>query len=279
MSPALVIGIVAIAVALTLGALFLARRVEGGWWANPGRAAGVLGASRGPFAVILAFVIFIAFQGFTDARRAAEEEATATRSLFKESDFLTGLARIQLQANLVCYARGVIHLDWPAMGAGDSSEEVDETAALLDDQLNVVHGNGARGPAFDAIFGDASRRDQARADRVASAEDEIPAPVWIVLVLGALIILLYVVLFADPAERFFSQAVMVGSVTIVIVGGLILVYFLSHPFRDQLGSITPSAMQRTLDELQTDPAFRRESSLPLTCDAEGRPQSLAVARS
>ena len=38
-----------------------------------------------------------------------------------------------------------------------------------------------------------------------------------------------------------------------------------------MGSIRPTAMERTLREFQTDPAFRRESSLPIICDAEGRP--------
>jgi hypothetical protein len=271
-SPGLVIGILVVAVGLMLGALLLARRVEGGWWANPGRAAGVLGASRGPFAVILAFVIFVAFQDFNEARKSAEEEASATRALFKESDLIEGTISPQIQANLICYARGVIALDWPAMSDGGSSQEVDETAALLDDRLNVAHVSGAEGPALDALFADASLRDQARADRIAESQDEIPGPVWIVLVLGALIILVYVVLFADARERFISQAVMVGSVTIVIVGGLLLVWFLSHPFRDQMGSIKPTAMERTLDEVQTDPAFRRESSLPFLCDAHGRPE-------
>jgi hypothetical protein len=74
-----------------------------------------------------------------------------------------------------------------------------------------------------------------------------------------------------------SQAVMVGSVTIVIVGGLILVWFLSHPFRDEMGSIKPTAMERTLDEFANDPAFRRESSLPHLCDAEGRPELPAAS--
>ena len=271
MSPGVVIGILLLAVALALWALVLARRVEGGWWQDSGRASGVLGAARGPFAVILAFVIFIAFQGYTDARHAAEQEAAATRRLFKETDLLGEFARVQIEGNLVCYARGVISLDWPAMKSGESSEVVDDTAALLDDQLNAVHVSGVRGPAIDAIFADAARRDEARADRIADAEGEIPGPVWIVLGIGALSVLAYVILFADPAERFFSQAVMVGSVTIVIVGGMALIYFLSHPFRDQMGSIEPTTMQRTLRELQTDPAFRRESSLPLTCDEEGRP--------
>jgi Protein of unknown function (DUF4239) len=271
MSPGLVIGILVLAVALALGGLVLARRVEGGWWKDSGRAAGVLGAARGPFAVILAFVIFIAFQGFNDARHDADQEASATRRLFKESELVEESVRSGMQANLICYARGVIALDWPAMHDGDSSRVVDDTAARLDDALRLVHASGAEGPAVDAIFADDAARDQARAERVAEAEGEIPGPVWIVLILGALGVLTYVILFADPEERFVSQAVMVCSVTVVMVGGLILVWFLSHPYRDEMGSIKPTAMERTLNELYTDPTFERESSLPLTCDADGSP--------
>jgi hypothetical protein len=270
-SPGLVIGILVLAVALALGGLVLARRTEGGWWKDPGRAAGVLGAARGPFAVILAFVIFVAFQGFNDARHNADQEASATRRLFKETELIDPSVEARMQANLICYVRGVIALDWPAMSDGGSSEIVDDTVARLDDVLALVHATSTEGPALDAIFADAATRDQARADRVAESEGEIPGPVWIVLIVGALGVLTYVVLFADPAERFISQAVMVGSVTVVMVGGLILVWFLSHPYRDEMGSIKPTAMERTLDQLYTDPAFRREESLPLTCDADGSP--------
>jgi len=270
-SPVVVIGILILAVALALGALALARRREGGWWQDSGRASGVLGAARGPFAVILAFVIFVAFQGYTASRDAAGREAAAVRRLFKEADLLPGLSKAQVEANLVCYGRGVVALDWPAMESGSSSPIVDDTAALIDDQLHAVHAAGARGPAIDAIFADAANRDEARADRVNDGKGEIPGPVWIVIGLGALSVLAYVILFADPAERFVSQAVMVGSVTVVIVGGLILVYFLSHPFGDAMGSLKPTAMERTLREFQTDPAFHRENSLPIICDAEGRP--------
>jgi len=270
-SPFAVVGILALAVALALGALALARRREGGWWTDSGRASGVLGAARGPFAVILAFVIFVAFQGYTASRDAAGREASAVRRLFKEADLLPGLSQAQVEANLVCYGRSVIALDWPAMKDSSSSPVVDDTAAQIDDQLHAVHTMGARGPAIDAIFADAANRDEARADRVNDGKGEIPGPVWIVLGLGALSVLAYVILFADPAEQFVSQAVMVGSVTIVTVGGLLLVYFLSHPFNDQMGSIKPTAMERTLNEFQTDPAFRRESSLPIICDAQGRP--------
>jgi hypothetical protein len=91
-------------------------------------------------------------------------------------------------------------------------------------------------------------------------------------VLGTLSVLAYVVLFADRRERFLPQAVMVGSTTVILVGGLILVWFLSHPYRDELGSIRPSAMERTLDELENDPGSRcRARTPPVT--ARGRPWS------
>jgi len=276
-SVGLIVGILVAAVALALGALALARRMEGGWWTDSGRAAGVLGAARGPFAVILAFVIFVAFQGYTDARHDAEQEASATRRLYKETDLLPHLTMVQVEADLVCYARGVVALDWPAMHGGGSSEDVDDIAAVLDDQLNQVHASGVRGPAIDSFFADSAVRDEARSNRIADSEEEVPAPVWIILIVGALVVLGYVVLFADPAERFFSQAVMVSSVTIVIVGGLILVSFLSHPFRNAMGGIKPTAMERTLHEIQTDPSFARESSLPLTCDQDGRPDTSATS--
>jgi hypothetical protein len=65
---------------------------------------------------------------------------------------------------------------------------------------------------------------------------------------------------------------MVTATTVIIVGGLMLIWFLSHPYRDEAGSIRPSAMERTVRELQSDPAFA-EPGLRLTCDARGNPPS------
>jgi hypothetical protein len=60
----------------------------------------VLGAARGPFAVILAFVIFIAFQGFNDARHYADQEASATRRL-KFNAISERLANIEAQPKVL----------------------------------------------------------------------------------------------------------------------------------------------------------------------------------
>ena len=85
-------------------------------------------------------------------------------------------------------------------------------------------------------------------------------------------ILAYVLSFADPEERFATQALMVGSVTVIMVGGPILAWFLSHPYEDQVGSVKPVAMERTLDELTHDPEFAAPA-LSVPCDANGRNSS------
>ena len=51
MSPLLVLAIILGSCAITIGLLVvLRRRQPTGWWVDPGRAAGVLGAARSPFA-------------------------------------------------------------------------------------------------------------------------------------------------------------------------------------------------------------------------------------
>jgi hypothetical protein len=55
-----------------------------------------------------------------------------------------------------------------------------------------------------------------------------------------------------------------------VIGGLMLVWFLSHPFGDEAGSIKPTSMARVVAEVEHDPAYA-ESGLPVTCDTQGHP--------
>jgi Protein of unknown function (DUF4239) len=269
-SPVLVLGILAASVLISIAFLVATRRNRHGWWADPGRAAGVLGAARSPFAVILAFVILVGFQRFDDAQTSAQREADAVRAMFKEADFFDTAAREQIQANLLCYGRAVVALDWPAMSRESSSTRVDELEGYLDSDLRSVQiTDPVQTSALGEMFKDENARDESRADRIAGADEGVPQPVWIVLIAGALGVMAFVLLFADPAERLLSQAVMVGSVAVIIVGGLLLIWFLSHPYRDEPGSIRPKAMERTLTEVEHDPAFEARGVSP-HCDSSGR---------
>ena len=74
--------------------------------------------------------------------------------------------------------------------------------------------------------------------------------------------------FADSGERWLSQAVLMGSIAVVVTSMLLLLRFLDQPFGAGVGSLKPVAMERALVLLEQElrVAGRNE---PLPCDAEG----------
>ena len=66
--------------------------------------------------------------------------------------------------------------------------------------------------AYSKWFDQRSDRESARADRTHGAEGVIPPPLWIVLFISAIVLFLFMLLFADSAEPAFVQAAMIGAV-------------------------------------------------------------------
>src|SRR3954447_16695216 len=74
--------------------------------------------------------------------------------------------------------------------------------------------------------------------RAGSAERKGWSPViWLILIIGAVVVIASVALFADREEAAVIQAAMVAEVAIIVVSGLVLVRFLDKPYVDKSGSI------------------------------------------
>jgi hypothetical protein len=98
----------------------------------------------------------------------------------------------------------------------------------------------------------------------------IPTPLWIVLLFISVVIFAYMLFFADSGERAKTQALLMGSITAVIVLMLLLLSSLDNPFRSGVGSLRPVAMERTLRI--TDQAIEAVGEdVAIPCDAEGNP--------
>ncbi len=82
--------VVVVATALAIGAmLFVRRRAPDGSYFNDGdRAAGVFGVLATGFAVLLGFVVFLAFESYDAARSGAEREALITAQQVETAQFL-----------------------------------------------------------------------------------------------------------------------------------------------------------------------------------------------
>jgi hypothetical protein len=263
--------VVVTALAITVMLLARSRAPAGSRFEDGDRAAGVFGVLATGFAVLLGFVVFLAFESFDTSRSGAETEAQIVAQQFETAQFFPVAARARLSGELVCYARTVIHQEWPKMEAGSLGDIVNPWGVATFRTLKTVEPKSASEQAAYAKWLDQrSDRESAREDRTHGAEGVIPVPLWIVLLLSAVIIFVFMLFFADSAEGVGVQATMMGGVAIVISSTLLLLWFLDHPYHAGIGSLRPVAMERAIRILDQEAAVVG-GKLTIPCDERGIP--------
>jgi len=266
--------IVAVGV-VAVGAMLLVRRraPDGSYFEDGDRAAGVFGVLATGFAVLLGFVVFLSFESYDTSRSGAQSEAQIVQEQFETAQLMPTSVRGAFSGQLVCYARTVVHQEWPRMESGKLTDGYNPWSVVMFRTLRTME---PRSPSEQAAYGkwldQRTDRESARADRTHGAEGVIPTPLWIVLFLSAAAIGVFMLFFADSAERAAVQATMMGSVAIVITSTLLLLWFLDNPYRDGAGGLRPFAMERTLTRLTHDPGIASER-FRIPCDSRGASRS------
>ena len=268
---AVLIVVVTTAVAVTT-MLLVRRRAPAGSYFNDGdRAAGVFGVLATGFAVLLGFVVFLAFTSYDAARAGAEAEATTVAQQLETAQLLPADVSGQLTVELVCYARSVAGVQWDRMEDGTLGEELNPWGVALFETIEPVEPQtAAEQAAYGKWLDQTSEREEARVDRIHGAVGVIPTPLWFVLLFTSVVIFFYMLFFADSEERAVVQALLMGAVVSVIVTMLVLLQFLDNPFHGGAGSLQPVAMERTLLIIEQELEFTGGDD-PLPCDAEGNP--------
>ena len=262
-----VVGVTAVGIV----AMLLVRRgaPAGSYFEDGDRASGVFGVIATGFAVLIGFVVFLAFESFDTSRSGAETEARIVEQQFETAQFLPARVRPLLSGQLVCYARNVVYQEWPRMESGTLATSRNPWGVTMMKTLETTEPRSAsEQTAYSKWFDQRSDRESARGDRTHGAEGVIPAPIWIVLFLAFGAIFIYMLFFADSAERAIVQATMIGAVAIVITSTLLLLWFLDNPYHAGAGGLRPVAMERTLQLLQEERA-RNPERIVVPCDLRG----------
>jgi hypothetical protein len=267
-------GVVVVVVAtVAIAAMLFVRRgaPEGSYFEDGDRASGIFGVIATGFAVLIGFVVFLSFESFDTSRSGAEAEARVVAEQFETAQFLPVDARPLLSGELVCYARHVVYQEWPRMESGTLADERNPwTLAMLRTLKTTEPRSVSEQTAYSKWFDERTDREDARGDRTHGAEGVIPLPVWIVLFLAAGSIFVYMLFFADSAERAVVQATMIGGVAVVITSSLLLLWFLDHPYHSGAGGLRPVAMERTLRLLHQEQAQAHEAIF-VPCGPRGLP--------
>jgi hypothetical protein len=265
----IVVGTTSVAIVVML--LVRRRAPEGSYFADGDRAAGVFGVLATGFAILLGFVVFLAFTSYDAVRAGAEAEARIVAQQVETAQLMPPESSAELTGELVCYARSVAGVQWDRMEAGTLGDDLNPWATRLFETLRTVDPQTpAQQAAYSKWLDERSDREAARNDRIHGASGIIPTPLWIVLFFTAIVIFVFVLFFADSAERAVVQAVLMGSVVAVMTSTFILLQFFDHPFNAGTGGLRPVAMERTLRIIdQQLTTFGHD--IPIPCDAKGNP--------
>jgi multisubunit Na+/H+ antiporter MnhC subunit len=243
------------AAALSAAAMLIVRRraPEGTYFKDPIPAAAVYTVVGTAYMVIVAFVFFVAFESYGGAKADAEEEAIATLAMFHAVHPFDPAVRDQLRGQVICYAREVISSGWPAMRDGGGSSVVDARVTALEESAERIALEGPKQQAaYDHWFALNEERRRGRQGRIGKASGLVPPVLWLILIVGAVVVIGAVGLFADPREARVTQAALIAGVAVIVASGLVLVRFLDRPYENKSGSIKPTAMTRTLAQMERE---------------------------
>ena len=266
--------VVLLVTAGTVAAMLLVRRgaPEGSYFSDGDRASGVFGVLATGFSVLLGFIIFLAFAAYDESRAGAEAEATIVAQQLQTAQFLPASASPRLTGELICYARSVAGVEWDALDAGTLGDSVNPWGARMFLSIRAVEAQtSAEQSAYDRWMTQTADREQARTERVHAAEGIIPLPLWLALFIICGVIFGYMLFFADRTERARTQAMLMGSVTVVITLLMLLIVFFDHPHGSGVGRLKPLAMERTLRLIDEQLEVVGLDAAP-PCDDDGVPR-------
>ena len=206
--------IVAVVAAPAVAAMLFVRRraPEGSYFSDGDRASGVFGVLATGFSVLAGFVVFLSFTSYDKSRVGAEQEALALGRQIETAQFLPAPVAGELSGELVCYGRSVIHVEWPEAEAGERRGRGATPGVVLFSTVRVFEPQTpVQEMAYDKWLDHTAEREAARLDRVHGAEGVIPSPLWVVPHPLAIVIVGYMLFFADSAERVQSRGCAHGN--------------------------------------------------------------------
>jgi len=255
--------------AIALAAMLFARRraPAGSFILDTEQASATINVAGTVLAVLIGFVFLIAFQSYGNARSSAADEASAVTALFHTAEGFDNTDRNRLEADAICYARAVVGDEFPKMASGRRSPLVARWILQLE---HTFEGTPVSNSAAEQNwYAETDNRAKARAGRLAEATPLIPTPIWVLLIVSGVVVIGFVLVFADSAERRLTQAMMVVVVTTAITASLLTIAFLDSPYGDHEGSIGPKAMRGALRTMEHEQQTRHAVRIP--CGGSGQP--------
>jgi hypothetical protein len=145
----------------------------------------------GIYAVLLAFVVFVVWGQFNEARTFIEREASALVDLHRTASGLPRETRRLIQDGLHDYTDAVLNDEWLAMAAGDEAT-IERVGHRLDKVWLAVHSclpaTDCQHAVYSEILSQFNELADLRTSRLTSARARVPSSMRVLLYTGAVIV-------------------------------------------------------------------------------------------
>src|SRR5919112_5811480 len=209
------------------------------------------------YAVLLALVVIATWEDFGRANVTVETEANALAEIFWLAYALPEPEGRELQVLCRSYAEEVVNVGWPLMEQGktpslERSQESSRAWVLIDDIRATIQGYEPRTVAEQEIYAEGLDQVQRLADarrmRLVQAEESLPTVLWVVLIVGGIVVVVFAYLFG--MENTGAHALMVASLAGVIALVLYTIGAMDHPFSGG-ARVGPEAFELVLERFKT----------------------------
>lgn len=227
-APAFILLVVAVAI----GGLFLTQRLTPqGVLREHNDIVGFLIAVVGViYAVALAFLVIVVWEGFNEAERTVVHEVDALTDIYHGVQVFPAPDRDRLRLNIKRYNSLMLHEEWPAMKDGRVS--VTAQAVALDIARDVTDLNPVGNREIDEhneLLTLTEKFLDSRRERLHMNVAGLPQIMWWTMTLGGVLTIGFAYLFGGVNRTL--HAVMVGLLAATVAAMLVLVIEINLPFR------------------------------------------------
>lgn len=218
-----------------LGTLFFRKKFGHEHLSRHNEVAGFIYAVIGVvYAVLIAFVVIVVWENLQEAHEIVEDEANSISAIQELSKGFSGDFSKQLLDAVDIYLTKTIEEDWKLMEQGHSIQQMkrkpsDASFSQIRMLIYSFHASSPKEEILqDKLIDKLEDLAENRRMRFFSSRLTVPDFMWFVLIFGAVIVIVFAMLFSTA--NLWSQLIMMSFLAASISLVLILIYVMNHPF-------------------------------------------------
>ena len=181
------------------------------------------------YGVLIAFVVFVTWNGYDEATKNLQMEASEALDIFHNAEAFPDASRKIIQQGVRDYVAAVYNDEVPKMSEGDISLYTGGAHVTL--RVLFAQVDATSIPNRE-LYGESLRclnnLAQFRRMRIFAGNDTVPPVIWLVLLVGGVFAVSYTFFFGMKNIR--AQYLITTTLTVTVTSILFLIYVLDHPF-------------------------------------------------